>query len=473
MSSYSAPPPKPTFRSLLCSFGQSDGLPFADLLPEQLVRDACVRHNVAFASGPWDIFTPAVTLWAWLSQCLSGQKSCVAAVARVIVLRVSLGLPPCSAATGGYCHARDKLPLPLLRQLTLQAGCDMERQAPDTWRYKGRRVVLIDGTTVTLPDTAENQRRYPQPTTQKPGLGYPMMRLVVLLTFATAGLIGCATGPYAGKETGETALMRGLFGEVRPGDVIVADRFYCTYWMVAALLKCQADVCFRLHQRRKYDFNLGESLGKGDHVVRWVKPARPKWMSVAEYDQMPETLTVREVQVTVSNPGFRSRSLVVATTLRDVGQYSSADIADLYNSRWHVELDIRAIKQTLGMSRLVSQTPDRAEREVWTHLLAYNLVRAALAQAALAGGFKPRQLSFAAAMQTLEAFRVTLLLVEGPAGGQIRAALLVAIGSHKVGKRPGRNEPRKLKGRHRKFEQMSKPRKQEQAAMCQAKKDEA
>jgi Transposase DDE domain len=467
VSLYPPPAPRPTFAATLQSFAQGDGLPFRDALSEQYLQDVADQEGVDFARGPDDVWTPAVTLWALLAQCLSGSKSCVAAVARVLVLRVALGLPPCSAATGAYCKARAKLPERLLQRLTLAVGRRVEEQAPDHWRWHGKRVLLADGTEASLPDTPENQRDYPQPVSQKPGLGFPQMRLVVLLCFATACLAGCAMGPCRGKETGETALFRSLLEEILRGDVVVADRYYCSYWMVALLGERGADCCFRLHQRRRYDFRRGRRLGRGDHVVTWAKPARPEWMDEDTYARLPDTLTVREVRFVVSAPGARSREVIVATTLTDAQTYPKADIAELYHKRWHVELDIRSIKQTLKMDQLSCKTPAMARKEVWAHLLAYNLVRKAMAEAAWANRTTPRQLSFAGAVQTLNAFRWALLLCGGERQAELVRAVLLAIGTHRVGDRPGRCEPRKVKRRPKGYPWMTKPRAQERAELLQ------
>ncbi len=461
MSSYA----KPTFKATLRCFLQDDGLPFQSVLSEGQILQLCEEEGVHFGEGEHDVYTPAVTLWAWLSQCLSGSKSCVAAVARVIVLRVAFSLPVCSAATGAYCKARAKFSEDFLRKLTLRVGTQLESQAKDSWRFKSRRVLLADGAECSMPDTKENQREYPQSGSQKPGLGFPLIRLVVLLTFATAGLVGCAMGPHQGKESGETALFRELLGQIGRGDVVVADRYYCSYFMVALLLARGADVAFRLHQRRHYDFRTGTRLGKGDHVVVWHKPARPEWMDEQTYAAIPELLTVREVRVQIDRPGCRTRQVIVATTLTDAKQYSQKDIAELYHYRWHVELDIRSIKQTLQMDILSCQTPEMVRKEVWTHLLAYNLVRAVMAQAAQKRHVKPREVSFAAAVQTVSAFRWLLLLLGEEKMPTAAEALLVAVGTHKVGNRPGRCEPRKTKRRPKSYPRLMKPRAQERAAL--------
>lgn len=461
MSSYC----QPSFKATLRCFLQGDGLPFQSVLSEQQIQQLCDQEGVHFGEGQDDVYSPPVTLWAWLSQSLSASKCCVAAVARVIVLRVALELPPCSAATGGYCKARAKLPERFLQRLTLLVGEQTEDQAPDSWRWKSRRALLADGCECSMPDTPQNQREYPQSGSQKPGLGFPLIRLVVLLTFATAGLVGCAMGPHKGKETGETALFRQLLGQIRPGDVVVADRYYCSYWLVALLLLHGADVAFRLHQRRHYDFRRGKRLGKGDHVVVWHKPRRPEWMDEATYAAIPETLTIREVRVQIDRPGCRTRQVIVATTLTDAERYSQKDLADLYHYRWHVELDIRAIKQTLHLDILSCQTPEMVRKEVWVHLLAYNLVRTVMAQAARRKRCQPREVSFAAAVQTVKAFRWLLLLLNEGKLATAAEALLVAVGTHQVGDRPGRCEPRKKKRRPKSYPRLMRPRAQERAAL--------
>ena len=461
MSLYPPPAARPTFATTLRSFAQGDAFPL------QRLQDLCDQEHVLFGQGADDVWTPAVTLWAFLGQCLAGSKCCVAAVARVLVLRVALGLPPCSAATGAYCKARAKLPEPWLRRLTLQVGQAVEDGVPDSWRWHSKRVLLADGAECSLPDTPENQKAYPQPGSQQPGLGFPMIRLVVLLTFTSAALVGCALGPHQGKETGETALFRTLLDQVRAGDVVVADRYYCSYWQVALLRECGADACCRLHQRRRYDFRKGRRLGKGDHVVSWAKPARPAWMDEDTYARLPETLSVREVRVVVTAPGCRSREILVATTLTDARAYPKEDIEELYHKRWHVELDIRSIKQTLKMDMLSCKTPEMVRKEVWAHLLAYNLVRQAMAEAARAKHTTPRQLSFAGAVHTLNAFRWALLLGAPERQGELVRAVLLAIGTHPVAERPGRCEPRKVKRRPKGYPRMMKPRAQERAELLQ------
>ena len=460
---------KPTFEATFAGFLAADGLPFADILDEQQIQQICDEEEVHFGQGDDEIYSTAVTLWAWLSQCLSSSKSCVAAVARVLVLRVALGLTPCSAATGGYCRARAKLTESFLRRLTLHVGTQVEQSAPKSWKPFGRRVLLADGTECSMPDTDENQAEYPQSSTQKKGLGFPTIRLLVLLTFATAGLVGGAMGPSKGKGTGETALFRELLDLLKAGDIVVADRYHCTYWQLA-LLPFGVDAVFRMHASRNYDFRKGKRLGKGDHVVIWDKPKCPKWMDEATYSSLPDTLTMRELKVQINRDGFRVQEIIVATTLLNEKRYSKSEVGQLYHHRWHVELDIRAIKQTLKMDILTCKTPEMIRKEIWTHLLVYNLVRKVMAQAALEGKVEPRQLSFAGAVQTLNAFRWLLMLSEGNQRRELAKVVCIALGTHKVGNRPGRSEPRKVKRRPKPYGRLTKPRGEEKARRTSEKK---
>ena len=400
------------FGLVLRSFLQHRGLPFADVLSEETIQQQFDAAGVSFGQGEGDVYTPALTLWAFLSQVLfkGEQRSCLAAVARVIVLLVSLGQRPCADDSGAYCRARAKLPVPIIRRLTGQVADGCEQQVPEQWLWKGQHVYLVDGSTVSMPDTPANQADYPQPATQQPGLGFPIARLVVLLSLATAMTKDMAMGPYAGKETGETALLRALLERFQSGDILLADRYYCSYFMIALLLERGIDFVVRLHQARTADFRRGRRLGPGDHLVEWLRPAKPAWMDQETYERMPASIRVREVEVQVQQPGFRVDTFVVVTTLTDADQYSRDDLAELYHQRWLAELDIRTIKITLALDVLRCKTPEMVRRELWTGLLAYNLIRQTMLQAAVKAGCSPRQLSFAAALQKIAASWNTILV---------------------------------------------------------------
>jgi putative transposase len=462
-------PSRPTsvqFEQACAPFFNDPGLPFAHVLPATEIEQAFAEAGVHLGASKRSVFTPALTLWAWLSQVVDPAKSCTAAVLRVSALLLALGRGPCSEDTAAYCRARAKLPAMVLRQLALQVGRRLEEAVPKDWLWQQRPTQLVDGTTVTLADTPENQKAFPQPTSQKPGLGFPMIRMVVLLSLATATIMGMAYGPCQGKETGETALLRQLLDDVADGTVLVADRYYCSYWLVAMALDGKLDVVFRLHQRRGYDFRTGDRLGRNDHVAIWCRPERPDWMNPATYEAIPKYLRVREIRYTVTTPGFRTRELIVATTLLDATDYPIEVLADLYHQRWHVELDLRAIKQSLQMEHLRCQTPFMIEKEIWMHMLGYNLIRKVAAQAAQECGVHPREVSFTAARDAVNASRSQWTLATSADRVGQGKELLGRIGKARVGNRPDRCEPRARKRRPKdEHPLLAKPRAEARAEM--------
>jgi len=446
------------FRTVLKSFLHRDDLAFSEVLPEDDIEAAFEEEDAVFAQDEDAVYTPQVTLWAFLSQAVfkGEHRSCVAAVARVAILMVTLGRRV-SGDTGAYCRARARLPETVIERLTLKLANGSEAAVPEPWLWHGRHVHLVDGTTISMPDTAANQAVWPQPRSQKNGLGFPMIRMVVLLSLATGMITGMAMGPCRGKETGETALFRSLLEGLR-GDIFVADRFMCSYFMIALGLQVGVDAVVRQHQSRDTDFRRGKSLGKGDHLVRWQRPQRPKWMDTATYAQMPEFLEVREVRVHVNQPGFRTESFVVVTTLTDKEAYSAQDIAALYHKRWLVELDIRAIKTTMGMDILRCKSPAMIRREIWTWLLAYNLIRKVMLEAAFAADMSPRALSFAAAMEQIGAGWTAVLLLDESRQSQLIDVYLDNLARYRVGHRPNRIEPRAIKRRPKPQKLLTKPR---------------
>jgi hypothetical protein len=382
----------------------------------------------------------------------------------VVVLMAALGREV-SGNTGAYCRARAKLPQVVIRRLALHLAVDCERALPETWLWHGRHVHLVDGTTVSMPDTEANQNEWPQHGVQPKGLGFPIARMVVVLSLATGMLSAMALGRYMGKETGETALLRELFDQLRAGDVLLGDRYYGSYFMIALLIELGLDCVTRLHQQRTADFRRGRRLGKGDHLVRWTRPAKPDWMDQETYDRMPQSLELRELEVQVDQPGFRSESLVVVSTLTDAEQYPKDDVAELYHKRWLAELDIRTIKVTLGMDVLRCQSPEMVRREIWTCLLAYNLIRQTMLQAAQASGLSPRQLSFTAALQKIAAGWIAVLLLDEAGIALLIDVHLSDMAGHKVGQRPDRVEPRAIKRRPKSHKLLTKTRAEARAEL--------
>jgi hypothetical protein len=432
-----------TLAPLLCQ----DSLPFADVLRPEHVQQACDRHGVRFGCARNSILNPALTLWAWLSQVVCADKSTAAACVRVSVLLLALGRPKWSEDTGCYCRARSRLGSLVLRDLALDVADRLEQACPQHWRWQGRRVFLGDGSTLTLADTPENQAAFPQPTSQKKGLGFPMIRLVVLMSLATAALSGLSYGPYQGKQTGELALLLRQLDRLRQGDVLVADRYYCAYVLLASLRARGVDAVVRLHGNRKCDFRKGQRLGPKDHLVCYRRPPRPDWLSEEDYQQLPKELRLRELDVTLSRPGYRSERVVLVSTLLDAQTYPKAELGQLYRQRWLVEVDLRGLKQTLKIEHLQGKTPEVALAELWAHALGYNLTCKVLAQAAVQAQVRPRQLSLKGALQQLREYWQTLSALAPAEQAQAACRLLAGVARKRVGKRPGRQEPRAIKRR--------------------------
>jgi putative transposase len=463
--------PHKTFDDALGPFLQGEGLPFADVLTAEDLKQAFADEQVRFGETSTSFWTPALTLWTFLSQVLSGIKSCSAAVARAFAA-MALHRPLKDCDTGNYCRARAKLPTSLLQRLTLQVGTGLEKEVASAARWHGREVTLVDAFTATLEDTVANQKAYPQPKTQKPGLGFPLLRVVALLSLATAALRGLAVGPYQGKETGEPSLFRTLLDQLAAGTIVLGDRFYCSYFMMALLQERGVDAVVRLHQARASDFRRGRRLGPDDHLITWHKPKRPSWMDAETYAAMPATIQLREIRKKVSTPGCRVKSLNVVTTLLDAATYGTEEIAELYHQRWHVELDIRAIKATLKMDELRCLSPFMVEKEIWLHFLGYNLLRKVAAQAALVRGVCPREISFAASQQAVLGAWSKLTEATVAERLQLARALLRALGKERVGHRPGRCEPRQRKRRGKKAKLLTKPRAEARAELMGRRRQE-
>ena len=427
---------------------------FGHLLPREHVEQALARRSVIFREC---LYTPLVTLWTFLYQVLCPDPSCRAAVARLLAYLGAGGDTSASAATGAYCKARERIPEGLVADLARDSAAGLQAKVPATRLLQGRPIKMVDGTTASMPDTPENQQAYPQQPNQKPGLGFPILRLVGVISLSCGAVLDVALGRYAGKKTGETSLLRQLFALFVPGDVALADALFANYWTIAGLLSRGADVLFRRDGKRLLDWRTGRRLGNKEHIVIWRRPAKPYWMNRRDYRRMPETLTIRELAVQVTQPGFRTRQVILVTTLLDPQTYPREQLAAAYRARWHAELDLRSIKQVMAMEVLRCKTPEMVRKEIWMHLLAYNLIRTLLADAAETVGLEPRELSFKGALQTLNSFAAIWPLAAIP-HEQLYAMILKALVTHRVGNRPDRIEPRAVKRRPHKQVFLTQPR---------------
>jgi Transposase DDE domain len=324
-------------------FLQDGDLPFTNVLTEEVIAQALTA-----LTGWLDrIFSPLVTLWVFLGQILSADPSCRAAVARLIAHRLAQGQSPCSAETGAYCQARKRLPESFFADVARQTGHALEADVDPQWLWKGRHVYLFDGTTVTMPDTPENQAAYPQVYNQQPGVGFPIARVGAIISLACGAIMNLGVCRYAGKGQGEVSLLRTLWDLLRPGDVLLTDRLQANWLNILLLQQRGIDFVSRLNKaNRTPDFRRGKRLGPQDHLVRWRKPTSIRSLDRQAYQALPESITIRETRIPVTQPGFRTRSIVVVTTLLDPQQATKEDLGNLYRARWHNELDLRSIKST-------------------------------------------------------------------------------------------------------------------------------
>jgi hypothetical protein len=445
-------------RFLQRQFLQDGDLPFTNVLTEIVVGQALQAVEFVWKDR---IYTPLVTLWVFLGQVLSQDHSCRAAVARLIAHRVARGQRPCSAETGAYCQARKRLPEEFYAEVARKTGQSLDNNAKKEWLWKGRRVLTYDGSTVSMPDTSENQQTYPQPPQQQPGLGFPLARIAAFFSLSCGAVLDFAICSNYGKGHSELGMLHKLWGLLRAGDIMLADRYMCAWHEIFLLKQRGIDTVTRVHHCRRVDFRRGKRLGKGDHIVAWRRPGRIRSIDGQTLQLLPECLTIRETLVRILQPGFRCRSMIVISTLLDAKAVTASDLAELNRARWNAELDLRSLKQTMQMDILRCRTPELVRKEIWTHIVAYNLIRTIIAQAADKRHIEPRTISFKGAVQTLGAFQ-PLIAANADSSSTHRQSLydrlLDAVATHRVADRPDRFEPRQRKRRQKKYDRMMKPR---------------
>lgn len=394
------------------------------------------------------LFPPTETLAMFITQALSADRSCQNIVNQASMQRLISGLSSCSTHTGGYCRARTRLPLPMIKNISQYVSELVNDLTPDLWQWKGRDVQLVDGTTVTMPDTANNQTAYPQQRGQKPGLGFPICRIVGITSLSSGALLNAAVGRFNGKGGDEQTLLRSLQDTFKTDDVVLGDAFFATYFFITAMQAKGVDILLEQHgaRRRTTDFRQGEKLGQRDHLIVIAKPKnKPYWMSDDDYQAAPDSTIIRECKVD---------GKVLITTMICPKTVRKDELKSLYKKRWSVELDIRHIKDTMGMNILSCKTADMTLKEIWVYLLAYNLVRLMMTQAALIAGITPRQISFKHCLQLWLASLYKFSVFDD----EKFYAFLLLMAQQRVGNRSGRIEPRAVKRRPKAFPLLTKPR---------------
>jgi len=437
-------------------FAQAKGLPFANLLESRVVSRTVEEECPGSRAR---IFSPLVTLWAFLIQILDEDQSCRKAVARVQAYRASKGLTKCSPNTGGYCQARKRLPERLLARLVRWTGRKLNDETASKWVWKGRNVKVVDGSTVSMPDTPANQKEYPQQRGQKKGLGFPIARIVVVFSLATGSALDLALSKFRGGKS-EKAMFSELAGtNLVTGDVLLGDRHFAGYCDVAMWLGFGVDIVLRQHQSRKTDFRRGKRLGRDDHLVTWQRPRqRPPSFDQATFAALPSSIPLRECRFQAAQKGFRVKDIILVTNMTDPDEVTKEELADLFRLRWHAELDLRSLKTEMKMDVLRCQSPQMVRKEIWAHLLVYNLIRGLIAQSAYENDRHPLQISFTGARQTLDAFASQLLHASRSKRKLLRERILWSIAKHQVGNRPDRYEPRAVKRRPKPYAWLMVPR---------------
>jgi hypothetical protein len=417
----------------------------------EILQTASSLEVVAQTLGSVDcrhrIYDPVTTWLMFLGQVLAPDHSCRNAVAQaraanLISLRASVH-------TGAYCQARDRLPEEPLHRLAANLGAQLSNAERSEERWHGRRVVVPDGSSVALPDTPANQAAYPQPSEQAPGCGFPVLYVCTLLSLTSGALLDFVTGSGNGNEL---TLWRQLWGRLRPGDIALGDRKYCSYADLALLRAGGIDVVARLG-KRKTDFRKGIVYCVQDHLTSWTCPkVPPAWLGT---QVLPAAMPVRELRFRVEVPGFRAETITLATTLTDAQQYSKEELAGLFFQRWQVELRLRDIKTVLGMDRLRTARPERARKELWMFLAGYNLIRTLMFNATQKAHVPVARISFHCRQRLLAA------AAHRCPPRRFRALyrrLLRELAYDRNPDRPFRYEPRAVKRRPKQFDLLNKPR---------------
>ncbi len=351
-------------------FARNEGLPFADILTEANILNVLNEHGVQFRDR---LFNPVTTIWGFLSQVLSDDHSCRDTVSRIIAHLAANCETVCSPNTASYCKARSRIPTDVLRTLATRTAEELEASAAmGKRRWNDRLIYILDGSTVSMPDTVENQTVYPQPPSQKPGIGFPLARITVLLSLETGACHDLAIAAYSGKGTGETNLFRRMYDTLKPGDVVLADALFDDYFIACEL--CDRDIDLVAHvQHDRNSSGIAESRSDCDIIV-WQRPNKLRGMTGEQYRSFPKELSMRQVTVDARDKNNRVKQFKIVTTILDAS-IDGKEFGDLYERRWSGEVDIRSIKSTMQMDILRCKTPDMVHKEIWTHLLAYKVER--------------------------------------------------------------------------------------------------
>jgi hypothetical protein len=435
------------------SLGKLTGL-FGQYIPSALLEPA--------TRGPGSrqrLFSIRTTFWAFLAQILNPQGSCREALRKLQAWQAACTAQTAGSGTSAYCQARGRLPVRVLMQIHERVAREVDRKSLGDEEF-GRPVKVVDGTSASMPDTQANQALWPQTKAQKPGCGFPFVRLVGLFNLGNGVLIDWAEGS---KHDHESKLFRSLWKHLRGGDLLVGDRGFCSYATLAQLRERGVDSLMRIHQARGFSFAQGKRLGLRDRLIHWKRPVQPLpgW-SRAQWNTLPSTLALRLVEIRVQRPGFRVRSYVVVTTLLDPISWPVERLGRLYFRRWVVELFFRDIKISMGMDVLRCKSPAMVRREIIMHAIAYNCIRGVMQRAASTYQTPLERISFKGTVDALRQWADAIHIHHGKPRKQAEMidTLLRLVSEDYVPYRPGRVEPRARKRRAKGYQLMNKPRAQ-------------
>lgn len=399
-------------------------------------------------------WTLRLTFWTFLWQIAQAGTSCREAVRQATALCRNAGHPLPSPKDSPYCQARAAIPLEVMEDIHLALVGEAERAVSRGDLWCGRRVQVVDGATVTLPDTPENQTRFPQQSVQRPGCGFPILRLTGLFSLATGLFTAWATGAWRDQELHG---LNQLWDHFKPGDILLGDRGFCTWGVLALCQHHGLDAVVRARGTKRRDLRRGRRLGPDERLVVWIKPLlKPRTIPTELWDKLPAELTLRLVRCRVDQPAFRTQEVTLVTTLLDRVAYPASALSELFLHRWAMELSLRDLKTTLQMDQLSCRNPDTVERELRAHLLMHNLVRRVMLEGARQHLQPLRRMSFAGALAGTRRFGEALLQARNQAlRRQLFADLLREIACDQVPHRPGRREPRAVKRRPKPYPRLT------------------
>jgi hypothetical protein len=387
------------------------------------------------------LYNPLKTISMFVSQAIKEDSSCQNIVNEVAVRSKRKR----SISTSAYCKARSRLPEKVLSSLSKEVAIRNEEKVKKDWKFRNKNIYLVDGTTLIMPDTKANQKDYPQLNCQKEGLGFPICRIVAIISLHTGCVIDANIGAFSGKGAGEQGLLRPMLGNFKKGDIILADAFYSTYTLLSYAIEKGIDIVFVQNgaRSRTTDFTKGEVLGENDHIITIKRPKEtPDWMSEAEAEDRPKEIKIREIRI---------GGKVLITTMMCPKNNTAIMIQNLYKERWHIEVDFRNIKVTMGLDSFKCKTPEMVKKEMWVYFLAYNILRTLMLKSALYNKLKPRQISFKHCLQIYVKYLESCHLIS-------YSKILKLIGEKVIGNRAGRIEPRAIKRRYNGFSLLMKPR---------------